>query len=121
LACTTPQQALGPLSGAAKYPAGARPSKCIIIIIFPKPPTAKERNPNYVRVMIRMKNDRNVVPFIFHGKVHEFAFDITKPSNVFRNQLKRKFKLKGLVWSLERRNVHAGVESRGGTDGKQRV
>jgi hypothetical protein len=34
LACTTPQQALGPLSGAAKYPAGARPSKCIIIIII---------------------------------------------------------------------------------------
>jgi hypothetical protein len=26
-------QALGPLSGAAKYPAGARPSKCIIIIM----------------------------------------------------------------------------------------
>jgi hypothetical protein len=24
----------GPLSGAAKYPAGARPSKCIIIIII---------------------------------------------------------------------------------------
>jgi hypothetical protein len=33
LGCTTPQPALGPLSGAAKYPAGARPSKCIIIII----------------------------------------------------------------------------------------
>jgi hypothetical protein len=36
LACTTPQPALGPLSGAAKYPAGARPSKCIIIIIIQK-------------------------------------------------------------------------------------
>jgi hypothetical protein len=33
LACTTPQPASGPLSDAAKYPAGARPSKCIIIII----------------------------------------------------------------------------------------
>jgi hypothetical protein len=33
LACTTPQPASWPLSGAAKYPAGARPSKCIIIII----------------------------------------------------------------------------------------
>jgi hypothetical protein len=32
LACTTPQPASRPLSGAAKYPAGARPSKCIIII-----------------------------------------------------------------------------------------
>jgi hypothetical protein len=30
--CTTPQQAYRPLSGASKYPAGARPSKCIIII-----------------------------------------------------------------------------------------
>jgi hypothetical protein len=34
LACTNPQPALGRLSGAAKYPAGARPSKCIIIIIL---------------------------------------------------------------------------------------
>jgi hypothetical protein len=33
LASTTPQPALGPLSGAVKYPAGARLNKCIIIIL----------------------------------------------------------------------------------------
>jgi hypothetical protein len=33
LACTPAQPALAPLSDAANYPAGARPSKCIIIII----------------------------------------------------------------------------------------
>jgi hypothetical protein len=35
LGCTPPYKwPYGPLSGAVKYPAGARPSKCIIIIII---------------------------------------------------------------------------------------
>jgi hypothetical protein len=47
-------------------------------------------------MMIRMENEKSVVPYICHGKVHAFGFDITRSAHAFRNRLKRKFKLKGL-------------------------
>jgi hypothetical protein len=71
----------------------------------PKPQT--EKNPNDITVRILVDNRNEVVPYIRHGKIHEFAVDTTKSAHMFRNQVARRFRLKPVVWTLERRNSEA--------------
>jgi hypothetical protein len=48
LACANGRQAFGPLSGAAKYPAEVRPSKCIIIMKGTNPMSSRGCAPRVV-------------------------------------------------------------------------
>jgi hypothetical protein len=61
-----------------------------------------------IQIRVQVDNRNAVVPCIQHEKVPAVSFDWKTPPTKFRKMLVRIFRLKGLVWQLEKRSTAAG-------------